>query len=152
MSEFRRGVLDESDIPPDLRPDLALVYKQQAAAAVLLMRDREAYPRLLERFRSEGASYELSMAALEAAGDLATVCQALRARQDILQVMDALPDVIAPPLVVLDQLFYSYLLITGAATDVQSDGPLEPEGLDKLINTKRVSDWLEFALGPDAGA
>ena len=150
MSDFRRFVLDESDVPADLMPELALVYKRQGAAAVLLLRDREVYPRLLARYHDEGPSAELSEAALEAASDLATVLQSLRSRQDLIELLEQHPDVIAPPLPLLDQLQYSYLLLTdGAADEEQREALLTPEGLEELLSAPRVAKWLAWATGTD---
>jgi hypothetical protein len=147
MSEFRRQALDDSDRPPELSPEAAFLAARQAAAAVLLQRDRELYPELLQRYRDEGSSAELSELALEAAGDLATVLQSLRSRQDLIEALEQHPQVTAPPLVLFDQLQYSYLLLTDGATEEQREGLLTPRALDELLNSKRITEWLAATLG-----
>lgn len=147
MSEFRRQALDDSDQPPELSPELAFLASRQAPMAVLLERDRQAYPQLLERYRSEGPSPELTEAALEAAGDIATVLQSLRSRQDLLEVLESQDKVPAPPLAVLDQIQYSYLLLTDAASEEQREALLKPEDLDEMLRIERVADWLASVLG-----
>jgi hypothetical protein len=147
MSEFRRQALDDSGRPPELSPEAAFLAARQAAAAVLLQRDRELYPELLRRYHDEGPSAELSELALEAAGDLATVLQSLRSRQDLIEALEQHPQVTAPPLVLFDQLQYSYLLLTDGATEEQREGVLTPRALDELLNSKRITDWLAATLG-----
>jgi hypothetical protein len=144
MSDFRRQALDRTDAPPELSPELADLGRLQAAAAALLQRDRDLYPALLERFRTKGPSSELSRLALEAAGDIAAVLQPLRARPDLLEVLEEQPNIPAPPLIVLDQLQFSYLLLTEGARDEQREALLTPDALDELLAAARVRDWLQF--------
>jgi hypothetical protein len=147
MSEFRQRALDDSDRPLGLSPEAAFLAARQAAAAVLLQRDRELYPMLLQRYHDEGPSPELSELALEAAGDLATVLQSLRSRQDLIEALEQHPKVTAPPLVLFDQLQFSYLLLTDGATEEQREGLLTPRALAELLNSKRITDWLAATLG-----
>jgi hypothetical protein len=145
MSEFRQFVLDDSDVPPELRPDLALLFKRSVAAALLLQRDRDVYPHLLERFQQEGRSPELTELALEVAADIAAVCQSLRARQDLLRILEEIPEVPGPPLVLLDQLMYSYLLLTEGAGEDHHEALLSLRAFEELLGSKRVNDWFEWA-------
>jgi len=143
MSDFRREALGEGDRPPELSPELAFLAERQAAASVLLQRDRELYPTLLERYRAEGTSEELSEIALEAAGDIGAVSQSLRSRPDLLDVLED-SQFPGPPMILLDQLMFSYLLLTDAATEEQRYALLSPDALDELLKLPRVVEWLQL--------
>jgi hypothetical protein len=133
-SEVRREAFDPWDLAPELNPEPAfLTERQAAAAAVHLERDRELYPELLERYRAERPSAELSELALEAAGELATVLQSLRSTESGSDVLNEVSDPPLPPLIVLDQLQFSYLLLTDGASEEQRQALLRGKELDWFL-------------------
>lgn len=148
MSEFRRGLFDSDTPPADLSADAALLVKRQVAATVLLERDRSLYTELFARYHAEGPSRELSELALEAAGDLGAVLQSLRSRPDMLQALEDRPSLTGPPLIVFDQLQFSYLLLTDGAPEEHRDVLLSPEELDELLSLPEVTDWLKQLQDP----
>lgn len=148
MNEFRRALLDDSNPPPELDAELAAFFKRQAGAALLLATHSELYRELLERYRREGPSEEIEEIALDAAGNLATTLQSLRSREDLLQRLEITPGSIPPPVVVLDQVLYSFLLLTGPYSEDELEAALDPEMLDDLMHAPQVEKWLA-ALGAD---
>ncbi len=117
MTELRRALFDESDAPEDLPPDLRRLATLQAAAAALLIDHAELYKLLLERIEREGSSPELRAIALDAAGNLGSVQQALRSREDLILALAHAPGFAAYPELVVDQLFYSFTLLAAPGGD-----------------------------------
>jgi hypothetical protein len=143
MSELRRTLLDDSDAPPELSPDLAFLAARNAAVAALLLHHAEGYRSLYERYRREGPSPEIEEIALDAAGGLATVMQSLRRRGDLLLALEQAPDLAGPPLIIIDQLYFSLLLMTGPDAEVESEMCLSVAALDELMANNAVQKWLK---------
>jgi hypothetical protein len=143
MNELRRTLLDDSDAPRELSPDLAFLASRNAAAAAVLLHHAEVYRDLLDRYRAEGPSEEIEEIAIDAAGNLATVLQPLRRREDLLTAMEYAPNLAAPPMAALDQLFFSFVLMTGPDADGESENLLSADDLDALLATESTQAWLK---------
>lgn len=143
MSELRRLLLDDSDAPPGLSPVLAFIASRNAGAAGLLLHYAKVYRSLFDRYQQEGPSAEIEAIALEAAGDLATVMQSLRRRPEVLIAMELSPVVVAPPLPIIDQLLFSFVLLTDPDAGEDSKACLSPDMLDESLTYTRVKEWLD---------
>jgi len=143
MSEIRRTLLDDSGAPAGLSPDAAFIASRNAGAAALLLHHADVYRALHARYQQEGPSAEIEAIALEAAGDLATVMQSLRRRPDLLLVMEVSPDLVAPPLPIIDQLLFSFVLLTDSHAGEDSEAALTPQILDELLALPTVKRWLD---------
>jgi hypothetical protein len=142
MSELRRSLLDDSDAPPELSADLAFLGARNAAAAALLLHHAEVYRLLLDRYREEGPSEDIEEIALEAAGNMATVLQAMRRRDELLTAM-RYANLAAPPMIVIDQLFFSFLLMTGPGDEDDVKMLLSGDDLDELLALESTQAWLK---------
>jgi hypothetical protein len=148
MNEFRRGLLDDGDAPGELSPDLAFMGSRNASLAALLPHHAELYRHLLERYRREGPSPDIESIALDAAGNLATVMQSLRRREEILMAMEAAPDITVPPMIVIDQLLFSFVLLTKPDENDNEAGLLSVEALSELLANNAVQNWLKEVEAP----
>jgi hypothetical protein len=142
MNELRRQLLDDSDAPDDLSPELRFLAARQAALAGLFVDHAELYAHLHARLEEQGPSRQLEDVALDAAGNLGTVMQSLRSREDLLAVLEHAPDVAAPPMSGIDQLFFSLLLLAGPATEDELLACLPPTDLDGLMTAEKTRNWL----------
>jgi len=143
MNELRRQLLDDGDTPDDLSPELRFLAARQGALAGLFVDHAELYAHLHARcLEEEGPSRQLEDVALDAAGNLGTVMQSLRSREDLLAVLEHAPDVAAPPMSGIDQLFFSLLLLAGPATEDELLACLPPTDLDGIMTAKKTRDWL----------
>jgi hypothetical protein len=143
MNELRRSLLDDSDAPTGLSPDAVFLASRNAGAAGLLLHHSEVYRGLLERYQREGPSAEIEEMALDAAGNLATVMQSLRRREDLLTAMEYNADVAAPPMPIIDQLLFSLVLLTDPDAGEDSKACLSSEGLDELLASDVTQAWLK---------
>jgi len=150
VNELRRELLDEGDAPEELSPELRDLAARTASAAALLIHHGELYKEVNARYRAEGPSDELDAIVLEAAGNLATVLQTLRRREDLLTALAHSPTVAAPPLILVDQLLYSFMLMMGPEDDETLVTALTPEDIDAIFTSARVREWLAGfgAAGP----
>jgi hypothetical protein len=142
MNELRRDLLDDSTAPAELSPDLRFLASRQAALAALFLDHAQRYRDLLTRHRAEGTSSALRAAALDAAGNLALVLQQLRRRDDLQAVLVAAEHHEPAPLYAIDQLQFSLLLLSGPASEDDLMACLSPAGLDGLLASHHVRDWL----------
>jgi hypothetical protein len=143
MTELRRAFFDESAIVEDLPPDLKTLATLQAAAAALLFDHAELYKLLLERIEQDGSSVQLRAIALDAAGNLGSVLQASRNREDQLAALALAPGFAAFPILVFDQLFYSFTLLAAPGEDAdEPPAHLDADTLDGLIASDHVQKWL----------
>ncbi len=144
MNELRREMLDSSDAPAELSPDLRFLASRQASLAALMLDHAEHYKVLYRAATANGATEEIRTAALDAAGNLATVLQSLRSREDLQVALAHAPGYTPTPLIAVDQLFFSFTLLAGAGEDAggELDAALAPEGVDELFRSQRVRDWL----------
>jgi hypothetical protein len=144
MNEFRRQLLDDDDAPEGLSPELRFLAGRQGALARLLVDHAELYEHLHARFKEEGPSQQLEDTALDAAGNLATVMQSLRCREDLLAVLEHAPDVPAPPMAGIDQLIFSLLLLAGPATEDELLACLPPRDLDGIMTAEKTRSWVAY--------
>ena len=149
----RRELLDTSDAPPDLSPDLRFLASRQASLAALLTDHARRYTILYRAIRDSGATADTRAQALEAAGDLATLLQSLRGREDLQVALAHAPGHVPTPLLAVDQLFFSFTLLAGATECPAEavDAALTPEGVDELLRSQRVRDWLHGLGEPAPG-
>ena len=119
MSDLRRELLDTSDAPPDVSPDLQFLASRQAALAALLEDHADRYAAMYTAARESGPTADRRRAALEAAGNLATLLQSLRSREELQVALAHAPGFVPTPLLAVDQLYFSFTLLA-AATDSQS--------------------------------
>ena len=144
MSDLRRELLDTSDAPSDLSPDLQFLASRQAALAALLEDHADRYAAMYTAARDSGPTADSRRAALEAAGNLATLLQSLRSREELQVALAHAPGFVPTPLLAVDQLYFSFTLLA-AATDSQSDeldAALTPDAVQELLRSERVRDWL----------
>jgi hypothetical protein len=141
MNELRRELLDTSDAPPELSPDLQFLASREAALGALLLDHSERYKALYKAISETGPTQATKHAALQAAGNLATLLQSLRSREDLQAALAHAPGHTPTPLLAVDQLFFSFTLLTTANQD-ELDAALAPEGVDELFRSERVRDWL----------
>lgn len=153
MNELRREMLDTSDAPAELSPDLRFLASRQAVLAALMLDHAEHYKVLYMAAREDRSAEEVRTAALDAAVNLATILQSLRSREDLQVALAHAPGYTPTPLLAVDQLFFSFTLLAGAGADnaQELDAALPPEGVDDLFRSERVRDWLhgvgELATG-----
>jgi hypothetical protein len=141
MKQLRREMLDSSDAPAELSPDLRFLASRQASLATLMLDHAEHYKVLYTAARENGTTAEIRAAALEAAGNLGTILQSLRSREDLQVALAHAPGYTPTPLIAVDQLFFSFTLLTGAGGE-ELDAALAPEDVDELLGADRVRDWL----------
>ncbi|MGH2892153.1 MAG: hypothetical protein ACRDPM_02630 [Solirubrobacteraceae bacterium] len=147
MNELRREMLGSSDAPAELSADLTFLASRQASLAALMLDHAEHYKVLYTAARQHGTSEEIQTAALDAAGNLGTVLQSLRSREDLQVALAHAPGYTPTPLIAVDQLFFSFTLLAAGGGDSLSaleelDAALPPEGVDELFRSQRVRDWL----------
>jgi hypothetical protein len=144
VNELRREMLDSSDAPAELSPDLKFLASRQASLAALMLDHAEHYKVLYTAARQNGTTEEIQTAALDAAGNLGTVLQSLRSREDLQAALAHAPGYTPTPLIAVDQLFFSFTLLAGHGGDAlqELDAALPPEGVDELFRSQRVRDWL----------
>jgi hypothetical protein len=144
MNELRREMLDSGDAPAELSPGLRFLASRQASLAALMLDHAERYRVLYTAARENGITQEIQTAALDAAGNLGTILQSLRSREDLQVALAHAPGYTPTPLIAVDQLFFSFTLLAGAAPDGPEalDAALPPEGVDELFRSERVRDWL----------
>ena len=144
MNELRREMLDSSDAPAELSPDLRFLASRQASLAALMLDHAEHYKVLYTAARESGITEEIQTAALDAAGNLGTLLQSLRSREDLQIALAHAPGYTPTPMLAVDQLFFSFTLLAGVGGDSldQLDAALGPEGVDELFRSQRVRDWL----------
>lgn len=144
MNELRREMLDSSDAPAELSADLKFLASRQASLAALMLDHAEHYKVLYEAARESGSTEEIRTAALDAAGNLGTLLQSLRSREDLQVALAHAPGHTPTPLLAVDQLFFSFTLLAGVGEDRidELDAALPPAGVDELFRSQRVRDWL----------
>ncbi|MDQ6775096.1 MAG: hypothetical protein M3071_02500 [Actinomycetota bacterium] len=151
MNEFRRGLLDDRDAPPELSPNLVFMGSRNASLAALVPHHAELYRHLLARYRREGWSPDIEAIALDAAGNLATLMQSFRRREDLLIAMEVAPNIEPPPMIIIDQLLFSFVLLTKPDADDNAEGLLSEEALSELLANDAVQLWLKDVEAPQLG-
>ena len=145
MNELRRELLDSSDAPPELSPDLRFLASRQASLAALLLDHAQRYKILYKAARENSTLEGIRAEALDAAGNLGTLLQSLRSREELQVALAQAPGHIPTPLLAADQLFFSFTLLASAAPDgldEEQAAALTPDQVDELFRSQRVRDWL----------
>jgi hypothetical protein len=142
VNELRRTLLGDGEAPPELSPELRFLAARQAALAALVVDHAELYRHLHERYRREGSTHDVHALALDAAGNLGTVLQELRRRQDLVAALARAPRVHPIPLAPIDQLLYCFLLLSGAVNEDDEMALLSPDELDGVLGAESVRSWL----------
>ena len=141
MNELRRAMLDSTDGPPELSADLRFLASRQASLAALVLDHAQHYKVLYTAARETGTTEEIRTAALNAAGNLGTLLQSLRSREDLQVALAHAPGYTPTPLLAVDQLFFSFTLLAGVGGDrIGAAGGRTGSG-----------SWPGWA-GPDRGA
>jgi hypothetical protein len=140
---LRQVLTEDHEADPRLTEDEKFLANHLAVVAAVLTRLAEAYPELLERQRREGQSDEVRAAAHEMAEQAATVLQALRRRQDLIAVAQETPMNPSQAIAVLDELFFSYCLLSGP-DDARLKVILREDEPRALIDALGVREWLEL--------
>ncbi len=145
MNELRRELLDSSDAPPELSPELRFLASRQASLAALLLDHAQRYKILYKASRENSTLAGIRAEALDAAGNLGTLLQSLRSREELQVALSQAPGHIPTPLLAADQLFFSFTLLASAAPDgldEEQAAALTPDQVDELFRSQRVRDWL----------
>jgi hypothetical protein len=144
MNELRREMPDSSDAPAELSPDLKFLASRQASLAALMLDHAAHYKVLYRAARETGITEEIQAAALDAAGNLGTVLQSLRGREDLQIALAHAPGHTPTPMLAVDQLFFSFTLLAGVSGDSldELNAALGLESVDELLRSQRVRDWL----------
>jgi hypothetical protein len=143
VSELRRALLDLDVGVPELPDELRFLAARQAALGPLLLHHAELYRELCERIEREGSSEDTAAVALEAAGDLATLMQTLRRREDLLSVLAESPVTEALPGVLIDQLIHSFAILACPEAEDQLPAAATPIHLDRLMGSRPMRAWLK---------
>jgi hypothetical protein len=143
MNELRRSLLDESDAPPELSPDLRFLAAREGALGGLVLDHLERYRLLMERRQEEGTTPELQANARDAAGNLGTILQSMRSRQDLVDVLGHVPKRPGVPLWLIDQLFFCFVLLSEPCTEEEAESLIPGEEIEPLFfASERMRDWL----------
>jgi hypothetical protein len=149
MNELRRELLDSSDAPPELSPDLKFLASRQASLAALT-RDHAKRYKILHKAARENPNLEgIRAEALDAAGNLGTLLQSLRSREDLQVALAHAPGYVPTPLLAIDQLFFSFTLLAGPGGE-ELEAALTPDQVDQLFRSERVREWLHSVGELDA--
>lgn len=143
--ELRAELLEDGDMDMPSTPlteEERFLLRHLTGAAALLIGQPDLYRELLVRRREEGATEELRAIARDAAEQAATVLQSARRRQYLIIAAQETPLNPSAALTALDQLFFSFTLLTGP-DDVFAQVALTEEELDLLLTSLDVGTWLE---------
>jgi hypothetical protein len=149
---LRRALLDDSDAPAGLSPNLRFMGARQGALAAVLLDHSVHFRGLHERFQRDGSSLELRAEALVIANNLGVLLQELRRREDLVQALTASTEFAGPPLFVIDTLYFMVMLLAGELSEYEATQILvSPDAMDSILyETNEVRDWLlSFGVNPD---
>lgn len=136
---FERDEIDAKT--SELTDEHRYVLSHMVAVAALLIAQREQYPQLLAQHREGGAPGVVSENAHEFAERAAAVLQSARRRSDLLAAFRDTPLNPLAAIAVLDQLFFSFCLLTNP-DDSLVDAVLGEATLDELLKAMEFDDWL----------
>ena len=142
---LREALLADADLGDDYgyEPDALFLIARQEAAAGLLLDHAELLEVVHEHYVRHGPSPRLEAIDVQAAGNLATVLQSLRRRQDLLNLLIADPDVPAVPMALIDQMLFSFVLLTGPRDERYLTAALSPEDVGELMRSRAVQGWMD---------
>jgi hypothetical protein len=136
---------DEAGVkpPPEMKEHEVWLYRHLAVAALLLEQKVPRYRELLAQWEAEGPTEELRADALYEAGALSVVLQSVRSRPEVLAAAAETPVKPTLALGALDQLFYSFTLLTSpSADDEYVEAKMSEEDLDEFLSFPQVQAWL----------
>jgi hypothetical protein len=141
----REALLADSDLGDEYgyEPDALFLIARQEAAAGLLLDHAELLELVHEHYVRDGPSPHLEAIAVEAAGNLATVLQSLRRRQDLLNLLIEDPDVPAVPMALIDQMLFSFVLLTGPRNERYLAAALSPEEVGEFMDSLAIQEWMD---------
>lgn len=142
---LREALLADVDLGDEYEyePDARFLIARQEAAAGLLLDHAELLELVHEHHVRDGPSPQLEAIAVEAAGNLATVLQPLRRRQDLLNLLIEDPDVPAVPMALIDQMLFSFVLLTGPRNEGYLAAALSPEEVGEFMNSLAIQEWMD---------
>jgi hypothetical protein len=142
---LREALLADADLGDEYEyePDARFLIARQEAAAGLLLDHAELLELVHERYVRDGPSAHLETIAVEAAGNLVTVLQPLRRRQDLLNLLIEDPDVPAVPMALIDQMLFSFALLTGPRNERYLTGALSPEEVGEFMRSRAIQEWMD---------
>jgi hypothetical protein len=141
---------DEADAAaPAMSDDERFLLRHVAVAAALVTDHADLYRALYDRRRREPVSAELREAALGAAETIATLRQSIARRQPLVAAAHGSPIDPALALAALDQLFYSFTLLTSPDRE-DVEVALDAREAEELLRMPALVSWLEQFEG-DAG-
>lgn len=128
----------------ELNDDARLIAGRAGVLAAILDRHLRAYPELLARRQTEGASDEVRADAHEFAEEAATLLQTMADRRDLVSVsgMTGDPELnLVPALALLEQVYYSFCLLSGP-DDYLVRIALDADDPAHLVELLDVRPWL----------
>jgi hypothetical protein len=142
---LRKALLADADLGDEhgYEPDARFLIARQEAAAGLLLDHAELLELVHEHYVRDGPSPHLETIAVQAAGNLATVLQSLRRRQDLLNLLIADPDVPAVPMAFIDQMLFSFVLLTGPRNERYLTAALSTEEVGEFMRSQAVQEWMD---------
>lgn len=143
MNEIRRALVSEEGVSDEMPPDVRFLSAREGALIGLYVDHVELYEHLITRYHREGTSEALRAIALDAAGNLSTILQSLRSRQDLVTLLEQVPDRPGIPLLVIDQLFHCFTLLTAPVSEDDEAMLLTAaEAHEILLDDDLIRDWL----------
>lgn len=143
--ELRTALLGEDEgngAPPSITSDERFLFRHLAAVAALLIDQPDAYRSLRARRGAEEPSEEVRAIAHDQAERAATVLQSMHRRQDLIVAAQDTPFRPSEALAVLNQLFFSFCLLSGPDDDLV-EAALDGEAASALLEALDVNQWLE---------
>jgi hypothetical protein len=142
---LRAALLADADLGDEYEyePAARFLIARQEAAAGLLLDHAELLELVHAHYVQDGPSRHLETIAVQAAGNLATVLQSLRRRQDLLNLLIADPDVPAVPMALIDQLLFSFVLLTGPRNERYLNAALSPKDVGEFMRSRAVQEWMD---------
>jgi hypothetical protein len=142
---LREALLADADLGDEYEyePDARFLIARQEAAAGLLLDHAELLELVHQHYVRRGPSPHLETIAVQAAGNLATVLQPLRRRQDLLNLLIEDPDAPAVPMALIDQMLFSFVLLTGLRNERYLSAALSPEEIGEFMRSRAIQDWMD---------
>jgi hypothetical protein len=152
-SSLTRDAENAPPPPADWNENERWLFRHLVVVAYLLQEKPQRYRDLLAQWESESPSEELRASALHEAGALGLVLQSVRSRPEVLAGVAETPYKPTLALGALDQLFYSFTLLTSASPeDDYTEARITPDELDGLfLQRPKLREWMA-QMGADAPA
>lgn len=140
--DLRALLIDDDDAPPETIEEARFHFRHLAAVAALLEHHPKLYRELLARRRDEGTSEHLRIEARDAAEAAATVLQSLGRRQYLAVVAQESPFNPSSALACLEQLFFSFCILSGPDDGLEAVALQEDEA-ETWMEILNIGSWLE---------